>query len=180
MPRTTETTEAPEVAQTPEVEEPATPESPEPRRATRSAGGPAPVMPDAGVSPMRAARAQQHAQVEEPKEEFEYELQQAQIIAMFIQRCNQWKHSRMGKPSIRESFGGFTRGFNRAVQAVSFIETFSLRTGVKKFGSKGTAAAMKEMGQWFGKGSTRCLLEIFRALCGKKSCHLPTRHNTGR
>ena len=59
----------------------------------------------------------------------------------------------MGKPSIRESFGGFTRGFNRAVQAVSFIETFSLKTGVKKFGSKGTAAAMKEMGQLHNRGS---------------------------
>ena len=127
-PRTTEATEAPEVAQTPEVEEPATPEPPAPRRVARSAGGPAPVMPGAGVSPMRAARAQQHAQAEAPREEPECELQQAQIISMFTQKCNHWSHSQMGKPPITNEFGGFTKGLNRAAQAVCWhLEHLDLR-----------------------------------------------------
>ena len=49
---------------------------------------------------MRAARAQQHAQAEQPGETMEYELRQAQVITMFMQRCNHLGHSKLGMKSI--------------------------------------------------------------------------------
>ena len=44
-------------------------------------------------------------------------------------------------------FNGFNTKYGKAVKSVSFIETYSLKAGLKKFGIKGQEVAHKEMKQ---------------------------------
>lgn len=44
-------------------------------------------------------------------------------------------------------FSGFTKGYRKAVQTLSFLETYSLKKGIEKFSNKGGQAAMGEMQQ---------------------------------
>ena len=55
--------------------------------------------------------------------------------------------SRQELGSSRKGFNGFNKGYSKAVKAISFIETFSLKRGIAKFGEPGREAAKAEMQQ---------------------------------
>ena len=42
--------------------------------------------------------------------------------------------SRQEQGSSSKGFNGFNKGYSKAVKAISFIETFSLKRGIAKFG----------------------------------------------
>ena len=55
--------------------------------------------------------------------------------------------SRQEQGRSSKGFNGFNRGYSKAVKAISFIETFSLKRGIAKFGEPGREAAKAEMKQ---------------------------------
>ena len=55
--------------------------------------------------------------------------------------------SRQEQGSSSVGFNGFNKGCDKAVKAISFIETFSLKRGIAKFGESGREAAKAEIKQ---------------------------------
>ena len=99
------------------------------------------ILDDKGRQVKRSARlqGQQLVQVDVNHDE-------AVIFTRLMQHHNLLA-SRQEQGSSSKGFNGFNKGYSKAVKAISFIETFSLKRGIAKFGEPGREAAKAEMKQ---------------------------------
>ena len=91
----------------------------------------------------KAAKAQSHVTLE-------YMAAGANVVARIMNHMNL-----IGNKTNRNAnldFNGFNTKYIKADKSVSFIETYSLKSGLKKFGTKGEVAAYKEMKQLHDRG----------------------------
>ena len=82
-------------------------------------------------------------------ESVEYDKTDATIIASFFQRMNR---PMKDMHRLKKIFRGPTKGYGKAVEVLSFLETFSLKKGIAKFGQEGKESAIKEMRQLHERG----------------------------
>ena len=99
------------------------------------------VLDDKGRQVKRSARlqGQQLVQVDVNHDE-------AMVFTRLMQHHNLLA-STQEQGSSSKGFNGFNKGYSKAVKAISFIETFSLKRGIAKFGEPGREAAKAEMKQ---------------------------------
>ena len=72
---------------------------------------------------------------------------EAVVFTRLMEHHNLLITSRQEQGSSSKGFNGFNKGYSKAVKAISFIETFSLKRGIAKFGEPGREAAKAEMRQ---------------------------------
>ncbi len=129
------TEEPDETVEEADIEE-AEPETVEPRRSARLAGKP-----------------------QQTYQQLNYMSAGANVAARIMYQMNMISKRAIprNKTPLTKAFSGFNYGYGKAVKAVSFIETFTLKQGLKKFGDKGRTSAMKEMKQLHDR-------EVFRPI----------------
>ena len=60
-----------------------------------------------------------------PAAEEQYDMAQASVIALFVQKCHDMAIAKLGKTTAAGQVNGFTKGFNKAVKAVSMAEDWN-------------------------------------------------------
>ena len=96
---------------------------------------------DQGRQVKRSARlkGQQFVQVDVSHDEA--------IVFMRLMEHHNLLTSKQEQGSSSKGFNSFNKGYGKAVKAISFIETFSLKRGIARFGEPGRKAAKAEMRQ---------------------------------
>ena len=99
--------------------------------------GSADIEDDRGCTVRRSARMTQFTQ--------ELDLDEDESIAMA--RTMSLFHMQSAIKCAKDEFAGFNTKFGKAVKAVCFLQNYSLKAGIKKFGTDGEDAARAEMKQ---------------------------------
>ena len=78
------------------------------------------------------------------QETLEVNKDEATVIARYMQ---EYSLMQVQVKRVKDEFNGFNAGYGKAIKAMSFIEMYTLKQGLKKFGEKGYESAYGEMDQ---------------------------------